>query len=182
MWQAFRAACDQVFDKRREAQQLQQEVIETKIKSLNAICETLENLAKTSGSQNLTTQFEELKANWKTSLEEFNLSHQEEVRLQKRWKRGVDAMHRRVRLLEEAAQRSQMERLRMQAALCNELEMLVAQTGESAVVPLMDDIVTDWRTRWDNLSKNKDPIWRDALEKRFAEALAAAQDPKLQEE
>ncbi|KOR27709.1 hypothetical protein TI03_06305, partial [Achromatium sp. WMS1] len=37
-------------------------------------------------------------------------------------------------------------------------------------------------TRWDNLSKNKDPIWRDALEKRFAEALAAAQDPKLQEE
>lgn len=172
MWQTFRSACDKIFERRRESLQVQHEAIESQVESLSAICEALENLAKAPGGQNMQEQFEVLEASWKAGLEQ-GLPRPEEARLQRRWQQGLVAMRRRIRLLEEAAQRSQMERLRTQAALCAEIEMLV----EQGTIPETDkeSLLVNWQTRWANLSKNKDPAWQAALERRFNAVITATQ-------
>lgn len=178
MWQSFRTVCDKIFERRRESLQVQHEAVESQVEALNAICESLENLAKTAGGQNLQEQFDALEKNWKTGLEQ-GLPRPEEARLQRRWQKGVEAMRRRIRLMEEAAQLAQMERLRTQAALCGEIETLL----EQGPIPEADreSLVSAWQNRWINLPKNKDPMWSAALEKRFNIAIAATQSDAARE-
>lgn len=174
LWQTFRAACNQVFERRREVLQVQHEALESQIEALNAICEALETLAKAPGGPNSLVEFEELKKRWEAGQEQ-GLPRSEENRLQRRWQQGLAAMRRRIRLMEEAAQRAQMERLRTQAALCSELEALIDQESVHDN-PDKDTIVANWQARWTNLPRNKDPMWHSALEKRFNTALAAMQN------
>lgn len=180
LWQTFRAACNQVFERRREVLQIQQEAIQSQIEALNAICEALETLAKAPGGSSSLVEFEELKKRWEAGQEQ-GLPRHEEKRLQRRWEQGLAAMRRRIRLMEEAAQRAQMERLRTQAALCSELETLIEREAVHEN-PDKDTLVANWQARWDNLPRNKDPMLHAALEKRFNTALAATHSAIVREQ
>jgi exonuclease SbcC len=169
LWQQFREACDAVFERRREIQQLQRNELAEQAKARRALCAELETLAhnEAASAEALQHQWRALQERWQQS-QQAELPRQEENKLQRRWQSAEQALQQRADALRESARREQMERLFAQARLCAELEAAV----EAATVADAEH----WQTRWSQLPASDDAHATAAIRRRFDAALKATAD------
>jgi exonuclease SbcC len=169
LWDSFRAACDQVFQRRREEQQSQRREMEDHVQAYRELCKELESLAQRSeqDAQALVHALHRLQGRW-SELHVESLPRQESERLQRRWEQALGALQRRVQELRRAAERADLDLLRQRSALCLELEAAVS--GDTA------GDADDWRRRWQALPAPRRSYPGEAGEGRFRAALAALED------
>lgn len=171
LWQRFRSACDQVFERRHGVRQSQRAELEAHARERRDLCEELEALATAPGEDpdGLSHRLHELQGRWDAEQAP-GLSRQEAAPLERRWQEGVNRVQQRVRQLRREAEREQLERLRARAGLCRELEA-AAETG--AAGPATTD---NWRQRWNALPRPDDEAARQGMERRFQAALDALEE------
>jgi exonuclease SbcC len=168
LWEDFRAACDQVFERRREADRSQRQELDENARVCRGLCAELEALAGADDPQRLRQGLAELSGRWEASLAQ-DLARPDEARLQRRWEAAGAGLQQRLGQLQRAAERAGLERLRSRAALCAELEAALAAGGAEPE--------PDWASRWQALPAVTDPAWSAAIGARWQAALDALGDP-----
>ncbi len=170
LWQQFRSACDQVFERRQGAELAQRAELEAHAQSRRDLCAELEALAAASGGDpgEPLHSLHTLQSRWDTD-KALGLSRQEAAHLERRWQESVKQVQQRVRRQRWAAEREQIERLRARAGLCLDLETAL-ETGAAEAATRHS-----WRERWDALPWPDDAAARQGMERRFQAALEAVE-------
>ncbi len=169
LWQRFHARCEQVFAKKKENAQHEQQERRSHLQHKEALCARLEQQAAAA------------EADAKTLREALNQARQEwrdigfvprnqEQALENRWHKAQDAIQHRLQQLAQQVQQAQQQALWQRLALCQQLEaQLLAGSEEAADL---------WDARWQALpplSKGTQEAAR-VLQTRWQQALQACAD------
>lgn len=174
LWQNFRDACDKVFERRKEQQQVRRSELAGNVADVSALCDELEALTG-EDREALKQQLHKLQGRW-NDTRRLDLPRKDSDRLQKRWRDGTQAVENRMAELQHAAEREQLNRLRELAALCSELESAVETKQADAAS------TESWRERWAALPQPKSQTDLTLVTERFEAALKTLQDePAMQQ-
>lgn len=170
LWTAFRAACDRVFERRRELQDAHHQEQGSHVALRQALCEELEALARnsTADAERLAADAQQLQERWEQGRD-LELPRQEAGRLQRRWQNAWANLQDGIRQSREGAKRREQDLLRERARLCQELE-LAAESGTGV-------LTQDWTARWDAQEPLADAQAAQAIRTRFQATLDALADP-----
>lgn len=171
LWQSFRGACDAVFERRAALQQAHVSELKQNLETREALCREASEIAeRESDPRRLAAAQRDLIERWRTS-ESLPVPRQSAGPLAQSWRRSLAQLDGRIRAAEEQQQAAYMDLLKRQADLCQQLELrLLDGTAES-----LD--TADLRETWSRLGRQEDEALQAAIEHRFEQALAAAQDP-----
>jgi hypothetical protein len=168
LWQNFRAACDAVFERRRQQHEAQMSELAENLKSAEAICEETEALAASSTDpEALLSALRTFEARWRDH-EGLPLPRQASGPLNQRWRRAQAHAQQRHRELLQEQRRSSLDLLAGQAAVCERLEQAL-ESGS-----LDDALISTAESDWQALKLQSDPRLQEAIEARFSEAISAA--------
>jgi hypothetical protein len=162
LWQRFRAACDAVFNARKEtahAMDAERRAHET---AKEAICARLEEAAPSATPATAGKLLRDAAAEWHAAGP---VPRAHEARIEKRYHDAVAQVQHYADTVRRAAGMAQAGALRDRLRLVFELEGLIAD-------PAADPMATDWQARWEGLP----PVTGDyerVLRERFGAALAA---------
>lgn len=172
IWQHFRAACDQVFERRRAQQVSLHQELSEHLRALESLCEELEGLGRDleMDPDALTQQLHRLQGRWDEGRT-LEVPRRDLDRLQRRWQIGAQEAHARVRRLRRREERVHLDQLRARADLCQALERQIQGLAPA-------ETAQDWQTRWEALPPpTSGPAAAAAMERRFQDALGALTDP-----
>jgi len=170
IWQQFRTACDQIFERRRELQHAQDQALQENLNARQQVCDGLRALSQEDlDRQTMEQRFHELHNQWRdgASLE---LPKSAYARLKQAWQEAEQAYRQRLQQLRLEQQRGQFALLRDKAELCRQLELAVLhpQAGMPETSSLTE--------RWKQLPAQEDKPLQEAIELRFQRACRALDD------
>ncbi|MCP3869405.1 MAG: DUF349 domain-containing protein [Gammaproteobacteria bacterium] len=166
LWERFREKCDQIFNRRREADTAHQTELKAHSSALRKLCETLEGLGSDSSLQpdELQQELGKQQSRWNDEFRH-DLPKGETNRLLGHWQKAVEGVKDRIRVLREQEEHKQIKLLRSYGELCRSLEKaLQTDTAQSA------DTET-WRQRLVSLEPLSDPGLQQAINARLDQAL-----------
>lgn len=171
LWQEFRAACDNIFERRRETQQAHRKQLDGHIHEAKALCAELETLSRDDSTdpEDLLHRAHKLQGRWREASSQ-PIPRAEAAKLDKRWSSGLDAVQAQAARLGRHAERAQLDLMRAQAALCSELEGTVENTDTA-------QDAAPWQDRWDALPTAANPRDTQSMQQRFEQALHALTKP-----
>lgn len=158
LWQRFRAACDEVFNRRKESAHAADAERKAHQVAKEAICARLEQLDDVS---NAPAALRQAASEWHAIGP---VPRANEAKLDKRYHAAISAVQHKVDSARRAASVAQASRLRDKLRLVQELEDSVANGGDTS---------TDWEARWTALPALQPADLESTLERRFRAALDA---------
>jgi len=168
LWEKFRGACNAVFDARTGSRKAAEERGKVQRRALEALCEKLEELAKSSGGDEaqVRSSRHELQEQWKTAIAESGAAP---AALEARFRAALAQVEDSLRGRNRASEAAVWQTLFAKEKLCEELDALALAEGD------MDPAVAESvRERWTALSPLV-PEWeRKMLERRDAALKALA--------
>jgi hypothetical protein len=166
LWQEFRAACDAVFERRRQHHEAQTAELVENLRAREAICSEAEALAQVGEALDTAGQFQAIEDRWRDALH-LPVPRQAASGLEQRWRQALRSVEtRRRELLTKGRQRT-LDLLARQAQVCWELEQ-VRETGNFG-----SDSIAAAKTAWGALPHQTDPDLRFGMETRFRRACEA---------
>jgi hypothetical protein len=161
LWQQFRGACDAVFARRREQQEVATAELREHLRQREALCEEAERLAAAESCEDeLAAALRGLEGRWRDGSA-LPLPRQGATAVAQRWREARSRLLRRIDELREQAKRESLALLERQASLCEGLERGIADT---------DAAEADWQA----LPAHRDDALQRAIAERFTAALATA--------
>ena len=139
LWKKFRAACDVIFDKRKQQIEQKQSHNTERLREKEAICENLEALNQQPlKRRDLEQAFKDIENLWQELAPEAKAISRE---VNARYKKAREAFDKKLDDLKAREQAQQIERLKQKAELCSRLEAI-----ESADQAVIEDIEQQWQT------------------------------------
>ncbi len=171
LWHAFRTACDAVFARRLERQQVQAQEQARQLAALEAICAEAERVAATEQDYKRLDQTQrELNERWRQASGSLTLARSASAAIQRRWHACRQALERQRQLLERRQRQVELEQIAKRAALCERIEQAALKGNETALDPQV------LRQEWAELPALKEARLANALATRFERALGALTD------
>jgi hypothetical protein len=168
LWQRFRAACDAVFARRRQAHEAQVAELTENLKTREAICAEAEALSESDRAPGeLSAALREIEGRWHDT-DALPIPRQAASGINQRWRaaRARVLDHRRAQ--EEACRRESLDLLARQAAACEEIERaLEAGTAGPAVIEAAE-------AAWQSLPRQTDGRLQAAIGQRYTTAMEGA--------
>lgn len=164
LWQNFRGACDQVFEKRKEQQAARKQEQQAYLNVRNALCADIEALTQLQGDevQTLPAQLKKLQADWRELGQDVSKKALESV--EKHFHQVCQKAERHYQAYLLTQQREQFAQFKAKAQACFELESLAA-----------GDNFNSLQTHWEALPALSDVEAEQALQQRFHSTLSALQ-------
>lgn len=166
-WTRFRAACGRFFRRRREDLVQRKQVWTANAKLKEALCERAEALAEESDVKITRVTANQLQAEWKTVG---SVRRTRSEGLWQRFRLACDLVYTRA---QHASNTEFADRITARAAVCERLEALVPETGDTGAGPpeSLAETVAAARTEWRQLPPVPRPQER-SLTARFQAGLA----------
>ena len=143
LWKRFRAACDQVFERRDQQRAEQAKEREQNFVHGEHLCEQIEQLAESHFSD-LRTAEQEFKTLQRRFDELRNVPKEQQNELQRRYREVCRQFENTFAEVEQKAQRQSFQEMWRRAALCDELEArLFVDEEDSSAEPLEWDADSD---------------------------------------
>jgi hypothetical protein len=163
LWQRFRAACDDLFERRKESAHAADAERRAHEAAKEAICARLEAAAPDATPASAGKLLREAAAEWHAAGP---VPRAHEARIEKRYHAAMALVQHHAGIARRAAGQALADALREQLHLVQELEAAVAsRAGDGAAE-------ADWAGRWAALPA-PDAVYGQALKARFDAALAA---------
>ncbi len=163
LWADFRAACDAVFEHRREAGQARSREERQNLETKQRLCAGIEAL-QTAALDDLSEarqQLHELQEQWQQAGP---VPKRDVSAIEKRYRKALDAFDARKQTLHASKARRDLDRLGEKAALRRRLETLACAGDAEA------DAITELESQWSALG----PLDDGAADQRISDAFAAA--------
>lgn len=177
LWDQFRAACDAVFQKRKEFSDIADIQRQDNLKLKIQICENLEKLTFSDAvvMHEITQLLKKSALDWK---EIGAIPREQEANLEKRYQAAVHTINSQFNLLREKEKQLQKDLFLKKLSMCQALESMLGNNdiGEEAKLEQKDKLEVEWSKV--TSSKSKDPF-QSALEDRFHLAKQAFQDKTI---
>ncbi len=138
LWKKFRAACDVIFDKRKQQIEQKQSHNTERLREKEAICENLEALNQQPlKRKDLEQAFKDIENLWHELAPEAKAISKE---VNARYKKAREAFNQKLGDLKVQEQAQEIELLKQKAELCSQLEAI--ESEDQAVI---EDIEQQWR-------------------------------------
>ncbi len=171
LWQAFRAGCDVVFQRRAAVQQAHRGELQANLSARETLCdEALDCADRETDPDRLAAALRDLESRWREA-ESLPVPRQSAAALARRWSQARERLQRRRRDREEAARRAAADTLARQAALCESVERALLD-GDG---PLPGALETE--LAWSAIPQLPDRALQAAMAVRLRTALEATADP-----
>jgi head-tail adaptor len=174
LWKRFRAAADAIFERRKQQAEVQQTERATRLEHKQTLCAQVEELSQLEGEGLVQAQAQVRRA--QSEWETIGPTPKEATEtIQRRFREACDRFFERYREHLKAVDRERLERLREKAALCTQVEALVAHANGEEARQRAEAI----RERWQTLLPLEDRLERPIRE-RFDKAfnLVLQSDPE----
>jgi hypothetical protein len=189
LWKRFRAACDAIFERRKQQVEAQEAERAANLDRKQALCAQVEELSQLEGEALAAAQGQVRKAQaeWDTVGP---VPKEAAESINQRFREACERFFHRIREHQEAADRERLERLKEKAGLCAEVEAL-AQSGapqgspESSPERSPEEVrqrVESAQERWQALPPLEDRLeqpLRERFEKACALALPGEAEPRV---
>ena len=161
LWETFRAACDAVFERRRQQQSERREAIQEVIDARTALCEQVEALQQWQGDElhGIPAQLRQLQEQWQAQE---SLPARLAGELDKRFQTAIKQAEKLHRQQLRSEQQAEVQHLREKAILCHQLEQLDAAQREEQQASIQQ--------QWEQLPHLTDASLETAIQQRFATA------------
>jgi hypothetical protein len=135
LWQAFRGACDAVFERRAALHQAHRSELEESLAVRQGLCAEAESLAESeSDPARLAAARRDLERRWRDG-ESLAVPRQAAAGLSRRWQEARQRLAARLAELESAAHRAELDLLAAAAGLCESVERRVLALGAGEPLP-----------------------------------------------
>jgi hypothetical protein len=167
LWQRFRAACDAIFNSRKESAHALDAERRAHEVAKEAICARLEEAAPGVTPASASKLLRDAAAEWHAAGP---VPRAHEARIEKRYHDAVALVQHHADVARRAAGMAQAGALRDRLRLVHELETVIAD-------PAQDAAATDWQARWEALPALSGDV-EGVLRERFGAALGATISPE----
>lgn len=169
LWQAFRTACDAVFERRQTERQAIDRQRQTNLDRKNALCEEIEKQAqnRVEPLPEASTRLREIEEEWQTIGPVPKSVHK---KIEHRFAKACQALRRHHREARLRQARQEIQNLREHACLCARIESLSSETEPSAPI---EAEIAQARQDWEALPPLPE-TWVEPLRQRFETACRAA--------
>ena len=172
LWQAFRAGCDAVFQRRAAVQQAHRGELQENLSVRETLCdEALDCADRETDPRRLASALRDLESRWRDA-ESLPVPRQAAAALARRWHEARERLQRRRWDREEAERRAATDTLARQAALCESVERALLD-GEGPPPGALEA-----ELGWSAIPELPDRSLQAAMAVRLRTALEAAADPE----
>lgn len=169
LWQQFRAACDVVFERRRQRHEAQVAELGENLRLREAIRAEAEALARAESGATADCQdvLPALEARWQEAAR-LPVPRQASAELERGWRQALHQIQTARQERMKARHRQTLDLLASQAQVCSELEQALERGGDVA------DAITMAEVQWLAMGPHPEDHLRQGMEARFQRARAAA--------
>jgi hypothetical protein len=171
LWQAFRAGCDAVFQRRAAIQQAHRGELQENLSVRETLCdEALDCADRETDPRRLAAALRDLESRWREA-ESLPVPRQSVAALARRWQEARERLQRRRWDREEAERRAATDTLARQAELCESVERALLEGDGPPPGALETELA------WSAIPELPDRSLQSAMAARLRTALEAAADP-----
>ncbi len=163
LWNKFRQACDVIFDKRDEQNDILNQRYDNYLLEKTGLCENLEALNQQQLELSaLNKAYDDILASWNQIVSPNQRNHKDKP-LNLRFRQAQKQFRQKIEQLKKQEKHEQLELLQQKAHLCSQIE-LASATDEEVEVKAIEQ-------QWKELAALSDKTLDKAIQKRFADAL-----------
>ena len=170
LWQEFRAACDEVFARRKQQHEARHQLENQNRAHKQQLCEQLEGLTNSTlaALDDAERQQQRILDAWQASGP---VARHEAPALEKRFEKAQQAFRAHAAMLQEQHAQTQLQQLQQKAAYCRELEQLLEHMDPATALSSLGR----QEQQWLDLPPLKDAATEQAMQARFEKVRHALQ-------